>query len=68
MEELSTEYLNKIANHYVIINALLAGFSIRFIANIIVAKTKKDIQKALLVVSTITASSFLISVFELTKI
>jgi len=68
MGELTTEYINEIANHYVIISALLAGFSITFIANIVVTKTKKNIQNVLLTVSTITASSFLISVFALTKI
>jgi len=68
MEELSKEYLYEIANHYVIISALLAGFSITFIANIIVTDTKKNIQKALLIVSAVAASSFLISLFSLTKV
>ncbi|SEL99380.1 hypothetical protein SAMN04487910_3840 [Aquimarina amphilecti] len=68
MGEYTTEYINEIANHYILISALLGGFSITFIANIIVNKIEKNIQKALLIVATITASSFLISVFALTKI
>ena len=68
MIEMTSEYLNELANHFILISALLAGFSIAFIANLIVSKTNTRIAKSLLIVATIAASCFLISVFGLTKL
>lgn len=68
MNELQLKYANELANHLIIISALLAGFSIAFIANIIVQETKNKITKYLLIIATLTASSFLVSLFALTKI
>ncbi len=68
MIEMTSEYLNELANHLILISALLAGFSIAFIANLIVSKTNSRIANSLLIIATVAASCFLISVFGLTKI
>lgn len=65
---MSLEYWNQLANHFILISALLAGFSITFIANLIVTETKNKISNYLLIAATIAASCFLVSVFAMTKI
>ena len=47
MNELSFEYLNKIAEQIVTISSLLGGFSIAVIANIIISETNTRITKYL---------------------
>lgn len=68
MIEMTSEYLNELANHFILISALLAGFSIAYIANLIVSKNNSRISNSLLIIATIAASCFLISVFGLTKL
>lgn len=68
MVEMTLEYWNHLANHFILISALLAGFSIAFIANLIVSETKNKISNYLLITATIAASCFLVSVFAMTKI
>ncbi len=68
MIEMTPEYWNELANHFILISALLAGFSIAFIANLIVSDTNNRISKYLQITATIAASSFLISVFSMTTI
>lgn len=68
MIEMTSEYLNELANHFILISALLAGFSIAYIANLIVSKNNSRISNSLLIIATTAASCFLISVFGLTKL
>ncbi len=68
MMEMTPEYWNALANHFILISALLAGFSIAFVANLIVSDTKSRVMKYLQITATIAASSFLISLFSMTKI
>ncbi|MBU2974596.1 hypothetical protein [Zobellia sp. B3R18] len=68
MIEMTPEYWNELANHFILISALLAGFSIAFIANLIVSDTNNRISTYLQITATIAASSFLISVFSMTTI
>ena len=65
---MTPEYWNELANHFILIGALLAGFSIAFVANLIVSDTNTRILKWLQITATIAASSFLISLFSMTKI
>lgn len=66
--QMTSDYLNELANHFILISALLAGFSIAYIANIVVSKNNNRISNALLIIATIAACCFLISVFGLTKL
>ncbi len=66
--EMTSEYLNELANNFILISALLAGFSIAYIANIIVSKNNNRISNSLLIIATVAACCFLVSVFGLTKL
>jgi len=68
MIEMTPEYWNELANHFILISALLAGFSIAFVANLIVSDTNSRVLKYLQITATVAASSFLISLFSMTKI
>lgn len=67
MGTMTSEYWNELANQYTLISALLAGFSISFIANLVVSNTSKRLSNYLLITSTLAASCFLISIFSMTK-
>lgn len=67
MGTMTSEYWNELANQYTLINALLAGFSILFIANLVFSSTSKRLSNYLLITSTLAASCFLISIFSMTK-
>ncbi len=68
MNELSFEYLNKIAEQIVTISSLLGGFSIAVIANIIISETNTRITKYLLVSSSLAACFFLVTIFAMTNL
>lgn len=68
MTDLLPEYLNKVANQLIVISSLLAGFSIAVLANLLVSNLSSKIINWILRVTTIAASSFLITVFAMTKI
>ena len=68
MIELQPEYLNKIANQLLLISSLLGGFSITVLANLLVTKSDAKIIKNIMIVTTIAASSLLVSIFSLTNI
>ena len=68
MIELQPEYLNKIANQIIVISSLLSGFSIAVLANLLVTTSKGKILNYILITTTIAASSFLVTVFAMTKI
>lgn len=72
MEDLTTEvpfeYWNKLANQVITISSLLGGFSIAIIANILVSQLDNRLVKAILIVSTLAASFFLVAIFAMTKL
>lgn len=68
MIEISLEYWNELANHYIVISSLLGGFSIAIVANLLISDSKSKLVINLLKVSTVAAGSFLIAVFSMTKI
>ena len=68
MIELSLEYSNKLASQMIVINSLLAGFSIAVIANLLISETNNRLMSAIMRFTTVAASSFLITLFAMTKI
>jgi len=68
MLELPPEYLNKIADQIIVISSLLGGFSIAVMANMIIDNSKSRLSNAILKVTAVAASSFLITLFAMTKI
>ena len=65
---MSLEYWNSLANQVILISALLSGFSIAIVANVIVSDNKNKYANRILKTATIAAGSFLVSVFAMTKI
>lgn len=68
MTELTFEYWNKLAEQTITISSLLGGFSIAIIANFLVSDLNTKLSKSIMAVSTLAASSFLITVFAMTNI
>ncbi|MEQ9299024.1 MAG: hypothetical protein RIF33_10690 [Cyclobacteriaceae bacterium] len=66
--DLPFEYWNKLANQLIITCAFLSGFSIAITANLLIHKHQSRLYNSILAASTISASSFLITVFTLTGI
>lgn len=68
MIELSLEYWNTLANQYILISSLLCGFSITIIANLLVIEKSHPILIKILKTATLSAGSFLVSVFSMTDV
>ena len=68
MVELSLEYMNRLADHLIVISSLLGGFSIAVIANLITYESSNRYVIYLLKAATIAAACFLTTVFSMTKI
>lgn len=72
MEDLTTEvpfeYWNKLANQIITISSLLGGFSIAIIANILVSSSDSPMVKRIMIVSTLAASFFMVTIFGMTKL
>lgn len=72
MVDLTTEiplaYWNKLAYQVITIASLLGGFSIAIIANILVSNVETSLVKKIMIVSTLAASSFLATIFAMTKL
>ena len=68
MTEITFEYWNKLAEQTITISSLLGGFSIAVIANLLVSDVNTKLSKTIMVVSTLAASFFLITVFAMTNI
>ncbi len=65
---MTLEYWNNLANQLILISSLLSGFSITIVANLLVSKKNDKLTNRLLKISTISAGSFFVSVFSMTKI
>ena len=68
MTEITFEYWNKLAEQTITISSLLGGFSIAVIANLLVSDVNTKLSKTIMVVSTLAASFFLITVFAMTNV
>ncbi|WP_299778837.1 hypothetical protein [uncultured Formosa sp.] len=68
MTEITFEYWNKLAEQTITISSLLGGFSIAVIANLLVSEMNTKLSKTIMVVSTLAASFFLITVFAMTNV
>ena len=68
MLEITFEYWNKLANQIILISSLLGGFSIAVIANLLVSDVNTKLSRNVMLVSTLAASFFLVTVFAMTKI
>jgi hypothetical protein len=62
------EYWNKLANQIITISSLLGGFSIAIIANILVSSSDSRMVKRIMVISTLAASFFMVTIFGMTKL
>ncbi|MCT4645283.1 MAG: hypothetical protein N4A74_09885 [Carboxylicivirga sp.] len=65
---MTLEYWNSLANQLILISALLSGFSIAVMANLIVSDRNDTLCRRLLKISTTSAGCFLVAVFAMTKI
>ncbi len=61
-------YWNALAKQTILISSLLSGFSIAFIASILASEKEGKMTNALVKVATVTASSFLVTVFAMVQI
>lgn len=68
MNEITFEYWNKLADQIITISSLLGGFSIAVIANLLVSDINTRLSKIIMIVSTLAASFFLVSVFAWTTL
>jgi hypothetical protein len=68
MTEITFEYWNKLADQTITISSLLGGFSIAVIANLLVSNLNNRLSKTIMVVSTLAACFFLITVFAMTNL
>ncbi len=68
MTEITFEYWNKLADQTITISSLLGGFSIAVVANLLVSDVNNRLSKTIMIVSTLAASFFLITVFAMTSL
>lgn len=66
--EITFEYWNKLATQTVFISSLLGGFSILVIANLLISDLNTRLSKYVIVVATLAASLFLVSIFAWTSV
>ena len=68
MTEITFEYWNEIADQILTISALLGGFSIAIVANLLVSNTNTKLFKNIMIVSALASCFFLITVFSMNNI
>ena len=68
MMELSFDYWNTLASQLILTCAFLTGFSIAVTANLLINKKSNKLYNSILRAATLSAGSFLITVFALTNI
>jgi len=65
---MTLEYWNNLANQIILISVLLSGFSITIVANLIVHEKNDRLTNGILKTATLSAGSFLVTLFAMTKI
>ena len=68
MQEITPEYLNKLAEQLVLISSLLGGFSIAVIANFLVSERNTRLSRWIMAFAIAAACFFLVSVFAMTDL
>lgn len=68
MIEMSFEYWNQLASQLILTSALLGGFSIAIVANLIISDSESRILRIMLKIATIASGCFLTSLFALQSI
>lgn len=68
MLEMSTTYLNRLAEQIVLISSLLGGFSIAIVANLVVSEINTRLHRNILLISTLAAAMFLMAIFAMTNL
>lgn len=68
MIEMPFSYWNDLANQMIITSALLSGFSVAIVANLLVYDSDKRLVRIILKIATVAAGFFLISLFAIQSI
>ena len=68
MIEMSTNYLNRLAEQILLISALLGGFSIAVVTNLMVSEINTRLHRNILLISTLAASMFIMAIFAMTNL
>lgn len=68
MIELSLPYIKELATQIIFISAFLGGFSAAILGTLIVSKRSGKVFKALILGTSFSATSFIVSVFSMTKL
>tara|TARA_B100000678_G_C18101973_1_gene459174 strand:- start:323 stop:751 length:429 start_codon:yes stop_codon:yes gene_type:complete len=66
--QLTLEYWNELAKQLILISSLLSGFSITVVANLLVSDKNDTLTNRILKAATLSAGSFLVSVFATVQI
>lgn len=68
MAELSIEYMNELAKQIIFISAFLGGFSATLLGTLILSKRASRVLKLMIVGTSLSAISFILSVFAMTQL
>ena len=68
MNEIALDYLNNITSQMIFINSLLGGFSLTVVASLLDSPIKTSLGNKLFKTAIVATSSFLVSIFAMTKI
>ena len=68
MTELSSAYFAELANQLIFISAFLGGFSATILGTLIASEDNTKIMKVLILLVSISAASFILTVLSMTKI
>ena len=66
--EITLEYWNELAKQTILISSLLSGFSITVVANLLVSEKNDKLTNRILQSATLSAGSFLVTVFAMVQI
>ena len=68
MIELPLEYWNKLASQFIFISALLGGFSLAVTSSLLNAESSDRVKTNMFRAAVVSAASFLITIFAMTRI
>lgn len=68
MMVLPLDYFNKLASQFILISAFFGGFSESILETLIISKSDQKIVSHLILVSSLSAITFIVSVFSMTKL
>lgn len=68
MEKISFEYWNELTTQFLLINSLLAGFSITIVATLLVYDSKSKIVNTIFRIATFSVLCFIVAIFANTTL